>query len=144
MVTDTRFCEYCNETFEPARAHQRFCSNLCRLHGFRYGAIQPIAKPDAPEPADTSISAAMQAAEAFTPITIPDHKTVDAIKVKRSAADPNLWTVTVPPNSAIAAVKIHQALTMRIQDLASFANKLGASIGEPRLIVQTRTSGQRR
>jgi hypothetical protein len=144
MATETRFCEYCNAGFEPARSHQRFCSNICRLHDFRYGGPSgntPADKTAAESgPADTTISSAIRAAEAFTPIVIGDHKTTAAIKVGRAGPDPNAWTVTVPPNSAIAATKIHQELTMRIQDLTAFANKLGAQIGEPRIVLQTRTA----
>lgn len=145
MTPETRFCEYCNESFEPARSHQRFCSNLCRLHDFRYGGSPRTATAGtvAPEAADTTISAAIKAAEAFTPITIADHKTVTAMQITRPTPDPNTWTVTVPANSAVAATKIHQELVMRIGDLAAFANKLGAQIDEPRIVLQTRSAKTR-
>ena len=66
-----------------------------------------------------------------------------AIKIDRPGPDPNTWTVTVQANSAVAATKIHQELVMRIGDLTAFANKLGAQIGEPRIVLQTRSAKTR-
>jgi hypothetical protein len=144
MTTVTRNCEYCNAEFEPARDHQRFCSTKHRVYASRYGAdygkpAQP-AGPAGP-PADESIAAALQAARNFTPVGIPDHKTVAAIKVSRQAGpDPNLWKVTMPGGSTVAAGRIHQALTSHIGDMIALANKLGAEAGEPHLVLQTRAA----
>lgn len=144
MTTVTRNCEYsgCDVIFTPVREHQRFCSPKCRVYASRYDTDGgPSVRPAAGiEPADESIGAALQAARNFTPIVIPDHKTVAAIRVRRPVTDPNLWEVAVPANSVIAAGRIHEALSSHIGDLMALANRLGEQAGFPRLVLQTRAA----
>jgi hypothetical protein len=141
MTPVTRNCEYCNAEFVPARDHQRFCSTTHRVYANRYGANygQTAEQPATDAAADESIAAALTAARSFTPVKIADHKTVAAIKISRPAADPNLWAAHVPPNSAIAAGKIHGDLIAHIGDLISLANKIGDEIDAPRHHLQTRS-----
>lgn len=147
MTTVTRNCEYCNAEFKAVRPHQRFDTTKCRVYASRYGASygNPASITRAgPEPADESVGAALEAARRFTPVTIADHKTVAAIRVHRPTADPNLWKITVPPNSGIAAGKIHAALVAHAGDLVSLANRLGSQIGEPLYTLRTQPTRKRR
>ena len=143
VTRNTRNCEYCNEPFTPTpgpmAAKQRFCCTKHRVYASREGVGPNIAQRSTSDAdTDTTIAAAICAAEAFTPIIIADTKTVAAIKVERKRADPSSWSVTVPSGSILAAGKIHQALADRIGDLITLANLLAQPAGEPRLILQTR------
>jgi hypothetical protein len=120
---------------------QRFCSTKCRVYASREGLYATTAgtkKHPADPDEDTSIAAALRAAEAFTPVPIADHKTVAAIKVRRHRADPASWEVTVPKTSALAAAKIRETLMEHIGDLVMLANKLGQVTEEPLLVLHTR------
>lgn len=119
---------------------QRFCSTKHRVYASREGVGPNMAsrKLDNEADSDTSINAALRAAEAFTPVKIAEHKTVLAIKVRRTRPDPGSWEVTVPSASSLAATKIREALVDHIGDLLTLANKLGAAAGEPVLILSTR------
>jgi hypothetical protein len=130
MTPVTRNCEYCNEPFEPTpgpmASKQRFCCTKHRVYASRDGLYADTAdhKPGAETEQDTSISAALRAADAFTPVHIADHKTVAAIKIRRRHKDPSTWEATIPPNSTLAASKIREALVSHIGDLITLANKL--------------------
>jgi len=121
-------------------AKQRFCSTKHRVYASRKGVGPNIAEQTGSEDHtdDVSIGAAIRAAEAFTPVSIGDTKTVASIRVERVGADPMSWKVTVPSGSVTAATKIHQALCDHIGDLVALANLLGRPIGEPQLVIRTR------
>jgi hypothetical protein len=121
-------------------AKQRFCSTKHRIYASREGLYADTAdrKTSSESEADTSVAAALRAAQAFTPVPVPDHKTVAAIRVVRKRADPGTWEVTMPSTSTLAAVKIHQALREHVDDLLALANKLGQAAGEPLLVLHTR------
>lgn len=142
MTPVTRNCEYCNELFEPTpgpmASKQRFCCTKHRVYANRDGLYADTSetKPRNEADADTSVAAALRAAQAFTPVHIADHKTVAAIKIRRTRKDPSTWEVTIPPNSTLAASKIRDALTNHIGDLITLANKLRQD--EPLLHLTTR------
>jgi len=119
---------------------QRFCSTKHRVYASREGLYANTAadKPKTEDEGDTSITAALAAAHAFTTVPIADHKTVAAIRIMRRRPDPSSWDITVPAASKLAATKIHEALTAHIGDLLMLANKLGAAAGEPQLVISTR------
>jgi hypothetical protein len=121
-------------------AKQRFCSTRCRVYANREGLYADTAdrKQSAETEGDWSVAAALRAAQAFSPVPVPDHKTVAAIRVKRPHADPSTWQVLAPSSSALAAAKIREALTNHIGDLLTLANKLGAVADEPLLVIGTR------
>jgi hypothetical protein len=123
---------------------QRFCSTKHRVYASREGVGPNVHRKAAdPDDADTSITAAIRAAEAYTQIPIADTKTVAGIRIERLRADPATWKVTIPSGSVTAAAKIHQALHDHIGDLVTLANLLSGPIEEPRLVIQTRAQKRR-
>ena len=144
MTSVTRNCAYCNEPFEPTpgpmASKQRFCSTKHRIYASREGLYADTAdrKPTSEADADQLVAAALRAAQAFTPVPVPDHKTVAAIRVVRKRADPGTWEVTMPKGSTLAAAKIREALENHIGDLVTLANKLGVPAGEPVVVIGTR------
>jgi hypothetical protein len=120
-------------------AKQRFCCTTHRVYASREGLYADTAsrKPGGGDDGDTSVLAALHAAQSYTPVPIPDHKTVAGIKVIRHRADPNSWEVRAPSSSALAAGKIHAALSSHVGDLLTLANKLGAVNDEPLLSLRT-------
>jgi hypothetical protein len=126
-------------------AKQRFCSTNHRVYASREGLYADTAdkRPNIAADSDTSIAAALSAAQAFTPVHLADTKTVASIRVERGSADPVTWKVTVPSGSTVAAGKIYQALASHIGDLVTLANKLGQAADEPQLVINTRTRRKR-
>jgi hypothetical protein len=145
VTRNMRLCEYCNEPFEPTQgpmaAKQRFCCTKHRVYASREGLYRATDAAEGhgdSEDTDSSVAAALRAAQAFTPVRLAETKTVASIRVRRTGADPVTWEVSVPSHSVTAATNIHQALTEYIGDLLTLANKLGAAIDEPRLVIGIR------
>ena len=84
-----------------------------------------------------SIGAAIPA-EAFTPVSIGDTKTVASIRVERVGAYPMSWKVTVPSCLLPRRRRSISGLCDHIGDLVALANLLGRPIGEPQLVIRTR------
>jgi hypothetical protein len=121
-------------------AKQRFCCAKHRVYANREGLYGNTAekKPRRQDDGDTTVAAALAAAQAYTTVHVADTKAVAAIRIKRHGPAPSTWEVAMPSNSHVAAGRIREDLAAHIDDLVTLANKLGVPAGEQRLFIGTR------